>query len=95
MNAHPAKVGDRMLDQVEDAEAIREGSTIPSIACGKPLVGSMLFDAGYLSPYFVTEPERMQAAFETFAFWSTKERSPPGKICSGYWSRLQRAASRC
>jgi chaperonin GroEL len=64
MTAKLATVDDRILARVEEACAIRAGSTIPRRASDKPQVGSMQFDCGYLSPYFVTDPERMEVAFE-------------------------------
>ena len=64
MSAQLATVGDRILAYAEDAATIRSGSIIPSTASDNPQVGCMQFDAGYLSPYFITDPERMEVAFE-------------------------------
>lgn len=64
MTAQLAAVDDRILARVEEAVAIRDGSIIPRRASDKPQVGGMQFDCGYLSPYFVTDPERMEVAFE-------------------------------
>jgi chaperonin GroEL len=64
MTAQLATVDDRILARVEEAGAIRDGSIIPRSATDKPQVGGMQFDCGYLSPYFVTDPERMEVAFE-------------------------------
>jgi chaperonin GroEL len=41
------------------------GSIIPRSASAKPQVGAVQFDCGYLSPYFVNDPERMEVAFES------------------------------
>ncbi len=63
MTAKLATLDDHILARVEDAYAIREGSTIPRVP-SKPRVGGMHFDCGYLSPYFITDPERMEVTFE-------------------------------
>jgi len=64
MTAQLATVDDCILARAEEAGNIRDGSSIPRSAGDKPQVGSMQFDCGYLSPYFVTDPERMEVAFE-------------------------------
>jgi len=64
MTAQLATVDDCILARAEEAENIRDGSIIPRSAGDKPQVGGMQFDCGYLSPYFVTDPERMEVAFE-------------------------------
>jgi chaperonin GroEL len=38
-------------------------------------VEGMQFDRGYLSPYFVTDPERMECVLEIPTYWFTKRRS--------------------
>jgi hypothetical protein len=43
---------------------IGEGSIISWSPDDKPWIGAMQFDCGYLSPYFVTDFERMEVAFE-------------------------------
>jgi len=64
MAAQLATVGDRILAHVEDAGVIRDGSPIPSITGDTPQIGGMQFDCGYLSPHFITDPERMEVAFD-------------------------------
>jgi chaperonin GroEL len=64
MSAQLATVGDRILAYAEDAGTIRDGSIISSITGDKPQIGGMQFDRGYLSPYFITDPERMEVAFD-------------------------------
>jgi chaperonin GroEL len=64
MTAQLATVGDRILAHVEDAGVIRDGSLIPSITGDRPQIGGMQFDCGYLSPHFITDPERMEVAFD-------------------------------
>ena len=54
-----------ILARVEEAGAIRDGSVIPrAVPSVKPQVGTMQFDCGQLSPYFVTDHEGMEVAFE-------------------------------
>jgi len=64
MAAKLATVDERILARMEDACAIREESMIPGIPSDGPQVGAMQFDCGYLSPYFITDPERMEVALE-------------------------------
>jgi len=64
MSAELATVGDRILAYAEDAGTIRDGSIISSITGDKPQIGGMQLDCGYLSPYFITDPERMEVAFD-------------------------------
>jgi len=64
MTAKLATVEDRVAAGVEEARAVRDGGIVPRGAKDKPLVGGVQFDCGYLSPYFVTDPERMEVAFE-------------------------------
>jgi len=64
MTAQLATVDDCILARAEETGNIRDGNIIASNASDKPQVGGMQFDCGYLSPYFVTDPERMEVAFE-------------------------------
>ena len=64
MTAKLATGDDCILACVEEAGAIPERIIAPGSASDKPQVGGMQFDCGYLSPYFVTDPERMEVTFE-------------------------------
>ena len=64
MSAKLATPDDCTLAGAEEAGAVREESAISSGAGDKLRAGSMQFDCGYLSPYFITDPERMEVAFE-------------------------------
>ena len=64
MTAKRATQDDCILACAEEAGAILDGSAIPSSASGQPRAGSVQFDCGYLSPYFITDPERMEVFFE-------------------------------
>jgi len=64
MAAKLATVDGRIFAHVEEAGATRDGSITSRSAGDKPQVRVLQFDCGYLSPYFVTDPERMEVAFE-------------------------------
>ena len=64
MTAKLATVDDHILAGVEAAGAMDGGSIVLRSASDKPPYGFVQFDSGYLSPYFVTDPERMEVAFE-------------------------------
>jgi chaperonin GroEL len=55
---------DESISVREECVAHRDSTTIFSSPGGKPQAGSMEFQSGYLSPYFITDPERMEVAFE-------------------------------
>src|ERR1700678_1526744 len=64
MSAQLATADDRLLARECQDRSIRNRSIVPETASDKPQVGGMQFDCGYLSPYFVTDPERMEVTFE-------------------------------
>jgi hypothetical protein len=64
MTAKLATVDDHILAGVEAAGAMGGGSIVPRSASEKLQGAFTQFDSGYLSPYFVTDPERMEVAFE-------------------------------
>jgi chaperonin GroEL len=64
MTAKLATQDECISARTEEAATIRDGSTISSNASDKPHGGSMRFECGYLSPYFITDPERMEVAFD-------------------------------
>jgi len=65
VTARLATADDRILAyEYGEAGTIRDqGVTLPS-GRDKPQVGAIQFDSGYLSPFFVTHPDRMEVAFE-------------------------------
>jgi len=64
MTAKLATRDDRIGAGVEEDGALRDGSILLHSANDKPQLGSMQLDCGYLSPYFVADPGRMEVVLE-------------------------------
>jgi chaperonin GroEL (HSP60 family) len=77
MAAKVATVDEHPLAYAEGSGSVPHGSISSSSANEKPQAGGMQFDCGYLSPFFVTDPERMEVAFENVYILLY-----PGKISS-------------
>ena len=77
MAAKLATVDEHILAYAEGSGAIPYVGISSSRANEKPQAGGMQFDCGYLSPFFITDPERMEVAFENVYILVY-----PGKISS-------------
>jgi chaperonin GroEL (HSP60 family) len=75
MAAKLATVDERILANAEGSGANLGGSVRSSPANEQPPFGGMQFDCGYVSPFFITDPERMEVAFENVYILAY-----PGKI---------------
>jgi hypothetical protein len=64
MTAKLATQEDHILAGVEATATMGGVSVVPGSASDKPQGRFAQFDSGYLSPHFVTDPERMEVAFE-------------------------------
>jgi chaperonin GroEL len=80
------KVGKDGTITVEEAKSIETTLDV---------VEGMQFDKGYLSPYFVTNAESMEAKLEDAYILITRRRSAASKTCSRCSRRLPRSASPC
>src|SRR5271154_2937690 len=64
MAAKLATVDEYILANAEGSGALPDGGLSSSRANEKSQAGGIQFDCGYLSPFFITDPERMEVAFE-------------------------------
>jgi hypothetical protein len=64
MTAKLATVDALISARIEEAGDARDGSVLPHRASNNSQAGCLQFDCGHLSPYFVTDPERMEVVFE-------------------------------
>ncbi len=77
MAAKLATVDEHILAHARGSSDIRDAA-VASSGANEQLRGSVLqFNCGYLSPFFITDPERMEAAFENACILVY-----PGKISS-------------
>ena len=77
MAAKLATPDEHILANAEGSGAIPDGSVRSSRVNEQPLFGGMRFDCGYVSPFFITDPERMEVVFENVYILAY-----PGKISS-------------
>ncbi len=64
MNARLATADESTLAGAAAASTIGDQGMTQHGTCDQSQVGTIQFDSGYLSPHFVTHPERMEVAFE-------------------------------
>lgn len=64
MTAKLAMVDDFILVHGEEARVLGEANSTAGTGRNQTEGGEMQFDCGYLSPYFITDPERMEVAFD-------------------------------
>ena len=58
------------------------------------LTEGMQFDKGYVSPYMVTNPERMEAEYKTLIFLLLIKKLVQYKRSYRYWRRLPKLVKR-
>jgi chaperonin GroEL len=71
---------------------IEEGSTLSTEL---EITEGLQFDKGYLSPYFVTDAESMEAVLEDAYVLLHRDKIGASPTCSRCWRRCSPTASRC
>jgi chaperonin GroEL (HSP60 family) len=64
MTAKLATVDECILAGIEDGYGVSDGNIIARCSSDKQQAGGMELGCGYLSPFFITDPERMEVVFE-------------------------------
>jgi len=96
MAAKLATVDERILANAEGSGAIPDGSVRSSRVNEQPPSGGMQFDCGYVSPFFITDPERMEVAFENVLHSRlSRQNQFQERPASRYLSRSPGRASLC
>ena len=80
------KVGKEGVITVEDGKSLENELDI---------VEGMQFDRGYLSPYFINNPENKRLFWKTHSSCCSTRRFPTSVICSLYWNKLRSLAVHC
>src|SRR5262249_31725953 len=57
------------------------------------VVEGMQFDRGYISPYFITNADKMRVEMEVLISWSTKRSCPDCRSCCRCWKRRGKGAT--
>jgi chaperonin GroEL len=80
------KVGKEGVITVEDGQGLQDELEV---------VEGMQFDRGYLSPYFINNPDRQISILDNPYILLHDKRSPTFANCCRFWSRSPRLAARC
>lgn len=80
------KVGKEGVITVEDGSGLEDELDV---------VEGMQFDRGYLSPYFINQPEKQIAQLDNPFVLLFDKKSPTSATCCQPWNKWQNLAAHC
>ena len=97
ISADDPEIGTLIADAMEKVgrDGVITVEESQSVGTSLEVVEGMSFDRGYISPYMVTNGEKMEAVWMTPIFLSVTRKSPPSTKYCRCWRKWSKRASLC